>query len=55
VTLQTIRKVAETGVDYISVGALTHSAPAVDFSLELRAFARRIPGGFETEETPDCS
>jgi nicotinate-nucleotide pyrophosphorylase (carboxylating) len=35
ITLQTIRAVAETGVDYISVGALTHSAPALDVSLLL--------------------
>ena len=35
VTLETVRAVAETGVDYISVGALTHSAPALDFSLLL--------------------
>lgn len=35
VTLGTIRAIAETGVDFISVGALTHSAPAVDLSLEL--------------------
>lgn len=35
ITLETIRTVAETGVDFISVGALTHSAPAVDFSLEI--------------------
>ena len=35
ITLANIRAVAETGVDYISVGAITHSAPAVDFSLEL--------------------
>jgi nicotinate-nucleotide pyrophosphorylase (carboxylating) len=35
ITLDTIRAVAETGVDYISVGALTHSAPALDFSLLL--------------------
>ena len=33
VTLETVRAVAETGVDYISVGALTHSAPALDVSL----------------------
>jgi nicotinate-nucleotide pyrophosphorylase (carboxylating) len=33
VTLQTARRVAETGVDYISVGAITHSAPALDLSL----------------------
>jgi nicotinate-nucleotide pyrophosphorylase (carboxylating) len=35
VTLQTVRSVAETGVDVISVGALTHSARALDISLEL--------------------
>ena len=35
ITLETIRAVAETGVDYISVGALTHSAPALDLSLLL--------------------
>ena len=33
-TLRRVRRVAETGVDYISVGALTHSAPAVDISLD---------------------
>ena len=35
VTLETIRAVAETGVDEISVGALTHSARSLDVSLEL--------------------
>jgi nicotinate-nucleotide pyrophosphorylase (carboxylating) len=35
VTLDTIRDIAETGVDEISVGALTHSAPSLDVSLEL--------------------
>jgi nicotinate-nucleotide pyrophosphorylase (carboxylating) len=35
VTLKNIRQIAATGVDFISVGALTHSARAVDFSLEL--------------------
>jgi nicotinate-nucleotide pyrophosphorylase (carboxylating) len=33
VTLETARTIAETGVDFISVGALTHSAPTLDFSL----------------------
>jgi len=37
VTLENVRAIAATGVDFISVGALTHSAPAVDFSLELVA------------------
>lgn len=35
VTLETIGDIARTGVDSISVGAMTHSAPAVDFSLEV--------------------
>lgn len=35
VTLETVREIAETGVDYISVGALTHSAKALDLSLLL--------------------
>ena len=34
-TLQTLRDVAQTGVDFISVGAITHSAPALDLSLLL--------------------
>jgi nicotinate-nucleotide pyrophosphorylase (carboxylating) len=33
VSLETVRGIAETGVDLISVGALTHSAPTLDFSL----------------------
>jgi nicotinate-nucleotide pyrophosphorylase (carboxylating) len=37
ITLETIRGYAETGVDFISVGALTHSAPALDLSLRLEA------------------
>jgi nicotinate-nucleotide pyrophosphorylase (carboxylating) len=35
VSLETVRAIAETGVDFISVGALTHSAPTLDFSLLL--------------------
>lgn len=34
VTLQTVRVIAETGVDFISVGALTHSAPSLDIGLD---------------------
>jgi nicotinate-nucleotide pyrophosphorylase (carboxylating) len=34
-TLDRVRAVAETGVDFISVGALTHSAPALDVSMEV--------------------
>lgn len=35
ITLANVRRVAETGVDFISIGALTHSAPALDLSLEV--------------------
>ena len=35
ITMDTIRTVAETGVDAISVGALTHSAPAVDIAMDI--------------------
>lgn len=37
ITLETVGQVAETGVDFISVGALTHSAPALDLSLVLES------------------
>lgn len=36
VNLETVRAIAETGVDWISVGAITHSAPALDISLKLQ-------------------
>jgi nicotinate-nucleotide pyrophosphorylase (carboxylating) len=35
ITLDNVRAVAETGVDFISIGALTHSVRALDISLEL--------------------
>lgn len=35
VTLERLREIAETGIDFISIGALTHSAPALDLSLIL--------------------
>jgi nicotinate-nucleotide pyrophosphorylase (carboxylating) len=35
ISLDNVREVAETGVDYISIGALTHSAPACDISMRL--------------------
>jgi len=35
ITLDKVRAVAETGVDFISVGALTHSVKALDISLEV--------------------
>ena len=34
ITLKTVRAFAETGVDFVSVGALTHSAPSLDLSLK---------------------
>jgi len=37
VNLETVRGIAETGVDVISVGALTHSAPALDVGLDVRS------------------
>ncbi len=37
VTLDRVRAIAETGVDWISVGALTHSAPALDLGLDFQA------------------
>ncbi|MEV6009913.1 carboxylating nicotinate-nucleotide diphosphorylase [Streptomyces sp. NPDC051976] len=38
-TLETARQYAETGVDYLAVGALTHSSPVLDIGLDLRAEA----------------
>ena len=35
ITLETVRSIAECGVHYISVGALTHSAPALDIALDI--------------------
>jgi nicotinate-nucleotide pyrophosphorylase (carboxylating) len=37
ITLERIREIAEAGVDFISIGALTHSAPAVDFNMKIVA------------------
>ena len=37
ITLKTLREIAKTGVDFISVGALTHSAPALDIGLDFEA------------------
>jgi nicotinate-nucleotide pyrophosphorylase (carboxylating) len=36
VTLENVRAYAETGVDFISVGALTHSSPSIDMSMRMR-------------------
>jgi nicotinate-nucleotide pyrophosphorylase (carboxylating) len=37
ITLEVLREIAETGVDFISVGALTHSAPALDIGLDFES------------------
>jgi len=42
VSLESVRAIAETGVDVISVGALTHSAPALDLGLDVRV---TVPDG----------
>ena len=39
VNLDTVRGIAETGVDFISVGALTHSAPVLDIGLDFDTHA----------------
>jgi nicotinate-nucleotide pyrophosphorylase (carboxylating) len=47
INLENVREIALTGVDRISVGALSHSAPALDISLELGLLGqhRKAPGG----------
>ncbi|MBV8970120.1 MAG: carboxylating nicotinate-nucleotide diphosphorylase [Verrucomicrobia bacterium] len=40
INLETVRAIAETGVDFISVGQLTHSAPAVDLSFEITSLSQ---------------
>ena len=35
ISLQTVKSIALTGIDRISVGSITHSAPSVDFKLEI--------------------
>jgi nicotinate-nucleotide pyrophosphorylase (carboxylating) len=42
ITFDTVRAIAETGVDFISIGALTHSARSLDVSLEV-LWSRRCP------------
>jgi nicotinate-nucleotide pyrophosphorylase (carboxylating) len=37
ITIENARAYAESGVDYIAIGALTHSAPVFDIGLDLRA------------------
>ena len=44
VTLENVRSVAETGVQRVSIGALTHSARSIDVALEISE-GRTAPGG----------
>ena len=43
-SLERVRDVAATGVDFISVGALTHSVRAIDFSLEMIVSSQNANG-----------
>ena len=45
VTLASVRAIAETGVDLISVGELTHSAPAIDLSMKMHHRSSKMPKG----------
>lgn len=45
VSLEKVRAFAEAGADGISIGALTHSAPALDFTMNLCPPAERVSGG----------
>lgn len=40
VNLRSVKSIAETGVDFISIGALTHSAPALDISLDIMSIKK---------------
>lgn len=48
ITLDNVVAIAKTGVDYISVGALTHSAPALDISLEVETQPMRSLQDYQT-------
>lgn len=48
ITLDNVVAIAKTGVDYISVGALTHSAPALDISLEVETQPMRSEQDYQT-------
>ena len=39
ITFENARKIAQTGVDYLAVGALTHSAPVLDIGGDLRTIS----------------
>ena len=43
ITLENVRAIAETGVDRISIGAITHSVKALDISMQIEPVAPRLP------------
>jgi nicotinate-nucleotide pyrophosphorylase (carboxylating) len=47
VTLERVREIAQTGVDFISTGAVTHSVAAADISLQVQSWHRRSEGTAE--------
>ncbi len=47
ITIERLREVAEAGVNFISVGALTHSAPAVDFNMKIGSPTTKRDIGFK--------
>jgi nicotinate-nucleotide pyrophosphorylase (carboxylating) len=47
ITLANARDMAQAGADFLSIGALTHSAPAADLSMELSATGRRLRSGWK--------
>ncbi len=47
ITIERLREVAQAGVDFISVGALTHSAPAVDFNMKIGSPTTQRDIGFK--------
>jgi quinolinate synthase len=53
ITLDNVAVIARTGVDYISVGALTHSAPALDISLEVEAQQMHSLEDYQTLTEPE--
>lgn len=48
-TLDTVTAVAATGVDYVAVGALTHSAPTLDIGLDVRTVLQDEAAGFQDD------
>jgi nicotinate-nucleotide pyrophosphorylase (carboxylating) len=41
VTLKTVAAIAQCGVDFVSVGAITHSAPQIDFAMDIQSASRK--------------